>query len=325
MVAEHESFTRAATKLGMRQSTLSRQIQRLERELNTPLFYRNGRGVLLTAAGEKLQRVGKEILQSLTMVTEELLADRTSYRGVVTLGLPPSLGGSISAGLIRRFQQDYPEARLRIVVAFSGMLLEWLEAGRVDVGVLYDVHRSRTLLVTPLLQEHLHLIGPPGAGGGDAEIIELAVGPYVIPSSANGMRRIVDGVAMRAKIQMHITAEIDSLDAMKEMVESGPERCILPLGAVHREVKAGLLSSRRFRDPQMQALLVLATPLHRPVSRLAAAILQLVEKEVERCVEANTLSGVAGIHLRRTTSVEIHYIPHASDTTAVKGGLDEHT
>jgi len=133
-------------------------VQRLEREFSTRLFYRNGRGVQLTEAGTKLQRVGKEIFQSLDSLKEELTDDNSRFRGVVTLGLPPSLGATVSTGLVRRFQQTYPEARIKVLVAFSGTLTEWLEAGRIDVGVLYDVRRSATLLVAPLLLEPLYLV-----------------------------------------------------------------------------------------------------------------------------------------------------------------------
>lgn len=303
VVAEQESFTRAATKLGITQSALSRQVQRLEREFGTRLFYRNGRGAQLTEAGTKLQRVGREIFQSLDTLKEELTADSSRFRGVVTLGLPPSLGATISNGLVRRFQETYPEARIRVLVAFSGTLTEWLEAGRVDVGVLYDVRRSATLLVAPLLLEPLYLVQPAASGqvkmSDRAKLAELATGPFVIPSSANGMRRIVDTVTARLNIKMRITAEVDSVDAIKEMVQAGPERGVLPLGTFHRELKAGLLIGRRFEDDEMDALLVLATPLHKPVTKLASAVLRLVEQEVSRCIDNGVLSGMTGANLRR--------------------------
>ena len=313
VVAEQESFTRAATKLGITQSALSRQVQRLEREFSTRLFYRNGRGAQLTEAGAKLQRVGKEIFQSLDSLKEELTADSSRFRGAVTLGLPPSLGATISTGLVRRFQEAYPEAHIRVLVAFSGILTEWLEAGRIDVGVLYDVRRSATLLVTPLLLEPLYLVESASARtisgqvkiADRAKLAELAMGPLVIPSSANGMRRIVDTATARLNIKLRITAEIDSLDAMKEMVQTGPERCVLPLGTFHRELKAGLLTGRRFEDDEMDALLVLATPLHKPVTKLASAVLRLVEQEVSRCIDNGILSGMTGANLRRALATRL--------------------
>ena len=312
-VAERSGFSAAASSLNVAQSALSRQVQRLEREFSTRLFYRNGRGAQLTEAGAKLQRVGKEIFQSLDNLKEELTADSSRFRGVVTLGLPPSLGATISTGLVRRFQETYPEARIRVQVAFSGILTEWLEAGRIDVGVLYDVRRSATLLVTPLLLEPLYLVESASARAGSgqvkmadrAKLAELATGPLVIPSSANGMRRIVDTATARLNIKLRITAEIDSLDAMKQMVQTGPERCVLPLGTFHRELKAGLLTGRRFEDDEMDALLVLATPLHKPVTKLASAVLRLVEQEVSRCIDDGILSGMTGTNLRRALATRL--------------------
>lgn len=294
IVADQASFTRAAAKTGLTQSALSRQVQRLEREFATRLLYRDGRGVKLTEAGVKLVEASRQILQSIDGLKEEFLADTTRFRGTVTLGLPPSLGAAISAAIVRAFVTRYPEARLRVVVAFSGALAEWLEAGRVDAAVLYDVRRSATLLVTPLLTEYLYLVDAhPGLGGGDiAALEELAVGSYVLASPDNGMRRIVDKAAASLHIQMSITAELDSLDATKELVAGGGERGILPLGAVHREIRAGRLVARRFDAIEMQALLVLATPLHKPVTRLTAAVLELVVREVEQAVATGVLGGV---------------------------------
>jgi len=294
-VADHASFTRAATQTGMTQSALSRQVQRLEREFNARLLYRDGRGVKLTEAGRKLVELGKHIFQSVDELKEDLLVAGSRFRGRVTLGLPPSFGTAISAALVRRFSKDYPEAQLRVVVAYSGALGDWLGAGRIDVAVLYDVHRSATLLVTPLLTEFLYLVQRPSSidRGEAAQLTELGVGAYVVPSSENGVRKIVNAAATALNIQMNIVAEVDSLDATKELVETGDECCVLPYSAVHREVKAGRLAARRFDDARMQALLVLATPLHKPVTKLASAVLQLVEKEARRFMKEGVLAGVA--------------------------------
>ena len=292
-VADHGSFTRAAIRLGITQPTISKRIQLLEEEVGVSLLYRHGRGVSLTDAGNRLVDVARAILLQLDEVKIELSNDMRQLRGSVTLGLPPSFGSSLSVPLARAFQQRFPDARLRIIEAFSGSLLELLEAGKVDLGVLYDARRSPTLLVTPLLQEDLYLIETAQAPGSDgpAELSELTAGPFVLSNSSNGLRRVVDAAAALANLRIDVALEVDSLTALKRLVEMGPERCVLPYGAVHREVSEGKLRARPFAGRGLSALLVSAMPLHRPVPRLAKELHELLVEQVQACIESGMISG----------------------------------
>lgn len=292
-VAEHGSFTRAAIHLGITQPTISKRVQLLEEELGASLLYRHGRGVSLTDAGNRLVEVARSILLQLEEVKVELGDDTQQLRGWVTVGLPPSFGSSLSVPLARSFQRRFPEARLRVVEAFSGSLLELLEAGKVDLGVLYDARISPTLLVTPLLQEDLYLIEAADGEGGDGpvELSELATGPFVLSNSSNGLRRVIDAAAALADLRMDVAFEVDSLTALKRIVETGPERCVLPYGAVHREVREGKLRARPFAGRGLTALLVSAMPLHRPVPRLAKELHDLLAQEVQTCIEAGMIAG----------------------------------
>ncbi|WP_146993172.1 LysR family transcriptional regulator, partial [Bradyrhizobium macuxiense] len=140
------SLSRAAVRLGVSQPALSRQIGKLESELRGPLFYRHGRGVSLTEAGQRFLDVSQRVLQQLSDVREELTAGTLDVSGQVTLGIPPSLAASLGADLALRFAAEFPKARLRIREAFSANLLEWTEAQRIDVAVLYDARSSPSLI-----------------------------------------------------------------------------------------------------------------------------------------------------------------------------------
>jgi LysR family transcriptional regulator, nitrogen assimilation regulatory protein len=292
-VAEQESFTRAAIRLGVTQPALSRRVHRLEEEFGVALFYRHGRGVILTEAGARLRAVAESILQQLRDVKAEVAATGPEDRGRVVLGLPPSLGATLSAPLMRRFRDEHPLAHLTIVEGFSGALLEWLESGRIDAAVLYDARRSPALLVNPLLREHLYLVArpTPDPGADPAGIEELGVGPFVLSAPANGMRRVVDAAAAKAGLNIDVTMEVDSVSAIRRIAEAGPERAVLPFGAVHRDVEDGRLSARRIY-PGVEALLVTATPLSQPVTRLCRAVLRLIEDQVRRCLAEGVLRGV---------------------------------
>jgi LysR family transcriptional regulator, nitrogen assimilation regulatory protein len=292
-VAEHGSFTRAAIKLGMTQPTISKRVQQLEEGLSCQLLYRHGRGVNLTDAGDRLADVARSILLQIENVKIELDDGEQQLRGWVTLGLPPSLGSSLSVPLARRFQECFPDAKLRIVEAFSGSLLEFLEAGTIDLGVLYDARLSPTMLVRPILQEDLYLIEGASHPFTDepADLSELAVGPFVLSNSSNGLRRVINSAAAVASLQIDVALEVDSITALKRIVEIGPERCVLPFGAVYREVSEGKLRARLFQGRRLSALLVSAMPLHRPVPRLAKELQDLLIEQLDCCIENGMISG----------------------------------
>ena len=109
-VVELGSFTKASIRLGSTQSGISRRVQRLEEELKTRLLYRNGRGVTLTEAGIRGgEAMSEDVFQLIDETREELSAAGKSLRGAITLGLPPSLGASLSMPLARRFREAHPE------------------------------------------------------------------------------------------------------------------------------------------------------------------------------------------------------------------------
>ena len=150
-IAASGSLTRAAARLSISQPTLSRQMNRLEAEMGTNLFYRHGRGVALTDAGQRLMDVTGPALQQLDAVKGELQSLRLDEVGEVTLGTPPSIAATVGADLTTAFAATHPMAHLRMRESFSGVLLEWIETGRLDIAVLYDARRGTNILATPLL------------------------------------------------------------------------------------------------------------------------------------------------------------------------------
>ncbi|CAO3431423.1 LysR family transcriptional regulator [Azospirillum doebereinerae] len=304
-VADLGSFSKASVKLGITQPALSRQVQKLEHELRTSLFYRHGRGVSLTQPGRKLYDVVRHLLGALAEIKEEIQDQSERLTGSVTLGLPPSICATLGAPLARRFHENYPDATLRIHEVFSGTLLEWVESGRLDLAVLYDARRGRSMLSSPLLVENLMLIqSAKDAAGNEIGIIDDGPVPVamlgdltlVLPGLENGLRRVVDAAVRRADIDLQVDMEIDSVTAIKQLVEEGMGSTILPFGAVHREVRQGRLIAREIDSKDMHAMLVTATPLHQPVSKATRALLRLIHAEVAKCVANGVLKGKVVAH-----------------------------
>ncbi|MEM8834112.1 MAG: LysR family transcriptional regulator, partial [Pseudomonadota bacterium] len=92
IVAEAGSFTHAGTSLDLSQSAVSRQISGLEESLDTKLFHRHARGLVLTEAGELLHNTAKDIFGRLSMVEARLLDNKASPSGTLRITTPNFFG-----------------------------------------------------------------------------------------------------------------------------------------------------------------------------------------------------------------------------------------
>src|SRR5690242_13033625 len=107
-VAELGSYSRASELLRISQPAVSRQIAKLEHELDTALFRRHGHGVTLTDAGRILLERSQIALRQLDQTKSEIRSGKAGPGGVISFALPPAAGYFIAPELVRRFSADYP-------------------------------------------------------------------------------------------------------------------------------------------------------------------------------------------------------------------------
>jgi LysR family nitrogen assimilation transcriptional regulator len=283
-VAELGSFSKAAAFLSVAQPALSRQIRKLETELNVPLLYRNGRGVTATEAGSLLLERANALLEQFDRVEHEMRSLDGIVSGSVTLGVPPTVSQVLIRPLINHFRHLYPAVSLEIVEAFSGHVNEWLADGRLDVAVLYNAPRTKHLASEHLLIEELLLISPPGDGGpeiGEVSLDALSAEPLILPSRPHGLRLLVDDVAAKAELTLRVDFEINALSAIKDLVEDGAGSTILPYASVYKEVTRGQMVANRIESQPFSRTLVLATSTQRPLSLAARALVDRIKREVK--------------------------------------------
>ncbi len=293
IVAELGSFSRASVRMGIPQPTLSRQIGRLEEELCSPLFYRHGRGVTLTDLGRQLNSDLEPLIRSLDRIRNEIIAQNGQPSGLVRFGIPPSIGRSMAAAVVSSFRARCPLAHLHVMEAFSGTLAEWLEAGTVDVAILYDERRSASLTVLPLLREDLFLIGRPGSVP-DADPVSLSdidTSRLILPGNGEALRRAIDAGFETAGIGFNSSLDIDSIATMKLLVEAEDLLAILPYGAALREISDKRLVARRIGSPDMTALLVVGTATSKPITIATRQLLKILKEQVAEFVAQGLLRG----------------------------------
>lgn len=283
-VAETGSFSRAAVQLSVAQPILSRQIQALEHELSAELFYRNGRGVVLSEAGKLLDGHAREILGTADRAEFEIASMKLAPRGKLTIAMPPSIGWVLVVPLVNRCRREYPMIALHVVEGFSGHVTEWLSTGRINIGVVYNAPRLPALLMEPLLEEQLVLLGPPadpaGAGPGPVPAARLADIPLILPARPHGLRMLIDRTLERLGIVANVQMELDAMTSTLALVESGAGYTILCDAAVRRLVSAGRIRSWPIEAPPMFRQLMLATSTQRPMCVATRAVTKLIRQQV---------------------------------------------
>ncbi|MEM6309690.1 MAG: LysR family transcriptional regulator [Pseudomonadota bacterium] len=129
-VADTGGVTRAAGLLHLTQSAVSMQLKRLEETLDIALLERSGRGIALTSTGEQLLAYARRIID----LNDEVVTKLTSqdFEGEILLGVPHDIVYPYLPPVLRRFSEDLPRMRIRMVSAATRDLRKMFERGEVD-------------------------------------------------------------------------------------------------------------------------------------------------------------------------------------------------
>jgi LysR family nitrogen assimilation transcriptional regulator len=283
-VAELGSFSKAARVLDIAQPALSRQVRSLETDLRATLLLRNGRGVTLTDAGQRLFEHGVQILQRVAQAREGLGAERDAAVGHVTVGLPPSIGRRLTLPLIEGFREHLPRARLTIVEGLSAHIAEWIGSGRADLGLLYNPDAQPALEITPLLRERLCLVeaarGRKG-GKGPLPLRELGAYPLILPERHQSIRRLLQTQANLAGVALHVAWEVSSVPAIIELVCARMGYAVLNASAVDASGRGSELAVRPLVEPELVSVLFLAQSATKPPTPLTRRVARLLKELID--------------------------------------------
>ena len=135
-IAEEGTITHAANKLHMAQPPLSTQLKLLEDELGTKLMERGARKIKLTDAGKILYKRAKHILEITTSTTKEIEEFRKGIQGTLRLGTISSSGTVLLSKRIIDFNKKYPNIKFEIHEGNTFELIEKINSGIIEVGIV---------------------------------------------------------------------------------------------------------------------------------------------------------------------------------------------
>ena len=137
-VAQKGNITKAAESLYIAQPSLSKQMQNLEKEIWRPLFVRGSRTIVLTETGQLLKKRAEEMLELYEKTEAEIAAPPGEARGEVRIGGGESYALLSVAQAARAVQGDHPAVKFNFFSGDSADVIEKLDKGLLDFGVLID-------------------------------------------------------------------------------------------------------------------------------------------------------------------------------------------
>jgi DNA-binding transcriptional LysR family regulator len=279
-IAAEGSFKRAADSLYVSQPAVSLQVQNLERQLDVPLFDRGGRRAQLTEAGHLLLSYGEKIL-TLCQETCRALEDLQNLQGgTLIIGASQTTGTYLLPRMIGLFRQKYPDVAVQLHV-HSTRRTSWSVAnGQIDLAIIggeISPELQDSLEIIPYAQDELALILPVGHPLAREEMIQkddLYKLQFIALDSQSTIRKVIDQVLTRCGIEtrrLRIEMELNSIEAIKNAVQSGLGAAFVSISAIEKELQMGVLHRATIHEVVVKRMLAVIINPNRYRSKAAEA------------------------------------------------------
>lgn len=282
VVAEEQSFTRAAQRLNMSQPPLSNQIKALEEELGTPLFIRGSRGVQLTEAGMLLYRRTAQLLDLAEKTREEVSSLAMGLSGTLCLGSVAGLAPFLAARWLAGFREEYPLVRFEIANGSSDDVIDQIQRGYIELGIIaapYDSEHLDGIVVGDepwcAFLSGTHPLAQ--AGTGPLPLKLLAGQPLIVPHRRSRIDEIRSWFRV-AGAEPTIVGEHSNYVDVLAMARANVGICIFPQTAP--EPMPGVVC-RRIVEPSRWAKYLLVHKRCASMSELSQAFLDYVTDDLQ--------------------------------------------
>lgn len=279
-IAAEGSFKRAADSLYVSQPAISLQVQNLERQLDVPLFDRGGRRAQLTEAGHLLLSYGDRIL-TLCQETVRAIEDlQNLHGGTLIVGASQTTGTYLLPRLLGLFRQQYPDVAVQVQVHSTRRTCWSVVNGQVDIAIIggeIPSELNESLEVIAYAEDELALVLPTAHPLAQVETLQkedLYKLQFIALDSQSTTRKVIDQILVRSGLdtrRLKIEMELNSIEAIKNAVQSGLGAAFISVSAIEKELQLGVLHRASVEHMVLKRILSIILNPHRYRSKAAEA------------------------------------------------------
>lgn len=283
-LAELEHYTKASEQLDISQPTLSQSMSLLEQELETKLFQKQGRNIVLTKYGHFFLDYAKESLRILDLGISKTKEMNSRTKGVIDLAFIYTLGSEFVPELVADFLHTHEELHVQFhfTVGSTTEIIQGLKKEKYDVAFCSYVEGEDEIIFTPVGVEKLVAVVPKGhalAGKERVSLEELSVYPQIYYTKDSGLRPTIDKLFEMAHIKPTIAYEILEDGSMAGLVAQNFGVAIMPDIPILRNLNVEVLD---LNAPMLKREFYMAVSrenYHTPIVERFAAYVKNTYKE----------------------------------------------
>src|SRR5437764_2729158 len=290
-VAKQGSFSRAGEKVFRSQSAVSAQIRQLEQEYGDRLLDRSGKTVKLTPAGQVLYEYA-ERLKALRDESLMAVADHgRTPRGTLSIGANEATCLYVLPEVFAEYCRLYPAVQISIYRNFSYKIIEKLENGAIDVGIVTLPVKSPSLKIQPIFRDKLMLMVSPKNPLARHKVVpvsEIVKYPMLFPKTGH-TRRLLDKLFRVHAPDVQVRMELPSIGMIKSFVAADLGVSLISASFARDEVDAGRVKLIEIEDAVLYRELGLAYRRDRTLSVASTAFVALLRQFATQMQKANDL------------------------------------
>ena len=284
-VVDCGSFTEAANRLYLAQSTVSSNVQALEESLHTLLFRRESkRRMTLTADGKRTYQYAQDILAKCSALRSDVAGDPLRE---LTIGASTVPAQSLLPHYMSAFSAAFPASCCTLLCGDSEQVQQMLLDGDVQLGFVGSADDRQELIYEPIAEDRLVMITPntPRFAALRAQGTlgrELFTEPLIFREHGSGTQKVIDNYLSSIRLDPHLIhtiAYVSDPTALQRLVAAGAGVSILSSLAVREQISAGTLLQFELEETPVRRSIYMAWRKKGTLSALARSFAELVRKQ----------------------------------------------
>ncbi len=278
-IVSRRSFSRAAEENGISQSHASQVVGQLEAHLGVRLIERSKRPLAPTKEGEVFFGGCRRIVALYDALEDEVRTLHDEVAGRVRVAAIYSVGLHLMSRHVQEFTSRHPRANVRLEYLHPERVLETVERGDADIGIVSYPRSTRTIEAEPWREEPIVLVCAPAntfAGRVQVSLGELDGQRMVGFDQDLVIRHELDRALAARGAEPVVALAFDNIETIKRAVEIDAGVALLPEPTVGREVAAGTLVTVRIADAELVRPLGIIHARGKPLGPTARRFVELL-------------------------------------------------